>query len=268
MRRTAFSASNVHDFVSKDAVFMEKISTALKTIHETYGYRAVQDCLQINEITGEADVDLDILCAMLDRSQSKLKSECCAMFFASKSIIGSFMYLFGSLLFGAVTYFNEELDIGIKTLFGILATSFYLIGGILFIVAAIEPYWHKTLEINEVAHEVYELKKRGDIVKKMSGKRDSDNRIKARMSKLSIDTKSLLSPNEIEQLQMKNKADLKKQKTMSFDDDDNDSSSKDIFDIIAEETEEQAQGTPIKPDNDEDEDSTLYSKQKTFELQI
>ena len=263
MRRTAFSASNVHDFVSKDAVFMEKISTALTTIHETYGYRAVQDCLQLNEVTGEADVDLDVLCAMLDRSQSKLKSECCAMFFASKSIIGSFMYLFGSLLFGAVTYFNEKLDIGIKTLFGILATSFYLIGGILFIVAAIEPYWQKTLEINKVASEVHELQKRGEIVKRMSGKRDSDNRIKARMSKLSIDTKSLLSPNEIEKLEMEKKA-LKRQKTTSFEDDS--SSSKDIFDIIAEETEEQAETTPTPDTNNNN--GTLYSSQKTFELQI
>eukprot|EP01083_Nonionella_stella_P204036 744069_1 len=85
-RRVAFqSQSGISSFVSKDAVFMNKISNALKTVHENYGYKAVQDCLQTDDVTGEADVDLDVLCAMLDRSKSKLKSQCCAMFFASKT---------------------------------------------------------------------------------------------------------------------------------------------------------------------------------------
>ena len=266
MRRTAFSASNIHDFVSKDAVFMNKISKALTTIHENYGHKAVQDCFTPNQATGEAEIDLDVLCAMLDRSQSKLKSECCAMFFHSKSIIGSFMYLFGSLLFGAVTYFNEKLDIGIKTFFGILATTFYLIGGILFIVAAIEPYWMKTLAINEVANDVKGLKQRGDIVKQMSGKKSFDaSVIKARMSKLSVDTKSLLSPNEIEKLRMEQKA-LKRQKTTSFEEP-SCSSSKDIFDMIAEEQ------TLTDQTNDNDittrsRNSDNNANNNQFELQI
>eukprot|EP01084_Bolivina_argentea_P269836 458704_1 len=265
MRRVAFSASNVHDFVSKDAVFMEKISKALTTIHETYGYRAVQDCMQVNEATGDADVDLDVLCAMLDRSQAKLKSECCAMFFQSKSIIGSFMYLFGSLLFGAVTYFNSSLSLGIKAFCGICATSFYLFGGILFIVAAIEPYWKKTVEINGVAKEVNALKTRGEIVKQMSGKRASDNCIKARMSRLNIDTKSLLQPSEIEQLQMQRKQQkqlLKKQRTLSMGDGVSDSSSSDIFETIAEEQ------TTISPVMQQIDPEIEKQQQDQFELAI
>eukprot|EP01083_Nonionella_stella_P095120 266979_1 len=212
-RRVAFqSQSGISSFVSKDAVFMNKISNALKTVHENYGYKAVQDCLQTDDVTGEADVDLDVLCAMLDRSKSKLKSECCAMFFASKSVMGSLLYLFGSLLFGSLTYFNT-LSTTMRTFFSVAATTLYLLGGILFIIAAIEPYWLKTLEINEVSQEVYDLKERGKIVAVMSGTRKSQNRIKARMSKLNIDAIAMLRRTEGEST----------------------SDSDDIFGVIAEE---------------------------------
>jgi len=215
-RRAAFSAATIDDFVAQDTIFMDKISKALKTIHENYGYKGVQDCMSTNEETGDATVDLSVLWAMLDRSQSKLKSECCAMFFASKSIIGSFSYLIGSLLFGAVAYFQNILSPEMRAFMSILGTSFYLVGGILFIFAAIEPYWTKTLEIKRMTDEVYDLKERGEIVKKMGGKRDSDNFINTRMSKLSIDTKAMLAP--------------------TMEEEEHQSSSSDIFSSVADST--------------------------------
>lgn len=247
-RRTGLSASNLNDFVSGDAVFMQKISRALETVHENYGYKAIQDCLTTNEESGEAEVDLDILCAMMDRSQAKLKGECCAMFFASKGIIGSFMYLFGSILFGAVTYFNDTISDTAKAACGVLATSCYLAGGILFIIAAIEPYWHKTLEINAVSKEVYELKTRGDIVKKLNRKRNSDNMIKARISKFEIDTKSLLTPDE---------AELAKQKNGKHSE-----SSSDIFESVAETL------SPIDAiEEDEDDEEEEEEQQNINEIE-
>jgi len=190
--------ATLNDFATRDVAFMEKISMALTTVHETYGYKAVQDCLKINEESGDAEVDIEILCAMMDRSQTKLKHECCKMFFASKSILGSFMYLFGSLVFGGIQYFNNQLTWQMKAFLSIAATTFYLIGGILFIIAAIEPYWQKTLEINAVAHDVYQLRSRGSLVRKMGRKQKGDTKIRTRMSKLNIDTKAMLLPNELE----------------------------------------------------------------------
>merc|ERR1712096_181279 len=108
-RRTELSSTTIGDFVGQDAVFMNKISTALTTVHESYGYKAVQDCLKVNKVTGDADVDLDVLCAMMDRSEEKLRGECCSMFFASKGILGSFAYLGGSTLYGFVTY-SQNMD--------------------------------------------------------------------------------------------------------------------------------------------------------------
>ena len=225
IRRSGVSASNVDGFVSQDTMFMDKISAALETIHANYGYKGVQDCMTTNEDTGDATVDLSVLWAMLDRSQSKLKSECCAMFFASKSIIGSFSYLVGSLSFGVVAYFNN-LSLEMRAFLSILGTSFYLLGGILFIVAAIEPYWQKSIEINNMVNEVYDLKERGEIVKKMGSKRDSDNFIKTRISKLNIDTKSMMAPSIDEMLEMERKAnDLTRT-----------SSSSDIFESVATST--------------------------------
>ena len=71
-RRNASSCGiGINDVMSKDAVFMEKISKALTTVHETYGYKAVQDCLEADESTGQCNVDLEVLCVMLDRSRSR-----------------------------------------------------------------------------------------------------------------------------------------------------------------------------------------------------
>jgi len=192
-RRAAVSAATLDSFVTMDDMFMEKVSNALQTIHDNYGYVGVQDCMKTNEITGEATVDLSVLCAMLDRSKEKVKSECCSMFFASKSIIGSFAYLFGSFLFGAVAYFGNQITYEWKALMSVTGTTFYLIGGILFIFAAIGPYWNKTLEINAMSKEMNELNRRGSIVKKMGNKRDSDNVIKARMSRFNINCQELVT---------------------------------------------------------------------------
>merc|ERR1712130_752806 len=181
---------------------------------------------------------------MLERSKSKVKSECCSMFFASKSIIGSFAYLMGSLLFGAVAYFNNALSFETRASLSILGTSFYLAGGILFIIAAIEPYWNKTLEINAVSKEVYELKSRGDIVKKLNRKRNSDNMIKARISKFEIDTKSLLTPDE---------AELAKQKNGKHSE-----SSSDIFESVAETL------SPIDAIEEDEEDEEEEEEQQNI----
>ena len=217
-RNTFRRQATLADFATRDTVFMDKISAALTTIHETYGYQAVQDCLKINEKTGEAEVDIEILCAMLDRSKSKLKSECCAMFIASKSILGSFMYLFGSLLFGANQYFNDALSPEAKALYMIIGTSFYLMGGILFILAAIEPYWNKTWEISKVSSDVQSLRKKGSIIRKMGRRAKTDNKIMTRMSRLNINTKAMLLPTVTEQKQIARKL-----------------PSDDIFETIAEE---------------------------------
>merc|ERR1712115_469955 len=81
----------------------------------------------------------------------------------------------------------------------------YLIGGILFIIAAIEPYWQKTLGINAVAHDVYQLRSRGSLVRKMGRKQKGDTKIRTRMSKLNIDTKAMLLPNELEAVENERK---------------------------------------------------------------
>lgn len=196
-RRVALSCANIDHFVGHDAAFMNNISIALKNIHESFGYKGVQECMKVTADGKEGDVDLDVLCKMLGKSREKIESECCTMFFASKSIHGSFMYLFGSLIFGAVAYF-QDMPNTYKAIGAFLGSTFYLLGGLLFIIAAIEPYWKKTLEINRLSKDVGTLKQKSNIVKCMSGRnRSSTNTIKARMSKLNINAKTFLSPSEI-----------------------------------------------------------------------
>lgn len=258
-RRTGFSSATLRDFVGQDAEFMNKISAALTTVHQNYGHKAVQDCLQVNEVTGNCDVDLEILCAMMDRSQDKLKSECCTMFMMNKGILGSFAYLFGSLLFGFVTYWQP---IGWPLTFScIAATTLYLIGGLLFIWAAIQPYWEERLKIGAISTDCYELKQRGAIVAKMGERRTScrDGNIRARMSKLNIDASVLLAPNaaELEAIQEKKdkkKKKLKRSSTNSFIGVDMDmessqsgSTEDDIFDVVRHEVSRPQSCTPPHP---------------------
>ena len=163
------------------------------------------------------------------------------MFFASKSILGSFSYLFGSLLFGAVTYFDSELleslFVGLPPLLCIIGTSAYLMGGILFISAAIEPWMAKTVEFEEIHKDVQDLKRTKSVVGRMTGTRSSKAHLSTRMSTLGLDAKSMLSPNEIELMDDKKKkqcgnADIMLRAPHEIEEDPEEG--KDIFDIVAD----------------------------------
>ena len=199
-RNTGFSSACAQSMFQNDTGFMDKISEALEVVYENYGATAIEDIAVLDEEKGEADIDVDLLAQMMDESKIKIRNECCSMFFYSKSIVGSFSYLFGSISFGAMTYYNfsETVD----TLICFFGSSMYLIGGTMYIIAALEPWLEKTKQINRMCASIQDLRMRGKLVRQMTGQgqarsnQDASAIVKARMSKLNIDTKALFVPNE------------------------------------------------------------------------
>ena len=199
-RSTGFSSACAQTMFQNDIEFMNKISEALEVVYENFGATAIEQITVLDEEKGEADVDVDLLARMMEQSKIKIRNECCSMFFSSKSILGSFSYLFGSISFGAMTYFT--FNPVVEALVCFFGASMYLIGGTIYIMAALEPWVEKTKHLNTMCGDIQELRVRGKLVRQMTGQGLSSNnpnssaRVKTRMSKLNIDTKALFVPNE------------------------------------------------------------------------
>ena len=173
--RHGLSHSNAFFNLRENAHFAEKIDLALEEIRTHLSVAEAKECMiqfqgdKNKQIKSEViDIDLETLAKKLKRVKKHKQGQCCKLFFSSESVVGAFAYLFGSIFFSILAYF-KQLPTMITQILALLGTSFYLLGGIAFLIAGLKP-WIKSMEsFNVLSKDIKDLNEHGTLMKQMIG---------------------------------------------------------------------------------------------------
>ena len=97
-------------------------------------------------------VDVVESCVLLRNYKRKIRKKCCISLVTDLGLIGTLLYLFGSLCFSSAAFLFD--DAMVKAELALIGTGFYLCGGVIFMYSACRPWCRKLNKIQALENQL------------------------------------------------------------------------------------------------------------------